>query len=127
MGEKTNIFATHLSNLALLDTWINVLGGSHCKCTCFHILCDNALCWPWEKWCITFTDQIQNNQNQVLIDWYCYVKQSNPTNDKKKKLFLIPYEWSEPDVAFVEPLQNSTTSEWVWETETSNAGKDKYI
>mgnify|MGYP000110656394 CR=1 FL=1 len=44
---------------------------------------------------------MQTKQNQVLLDWYCYSKQFNPMNDKKKKLFLIPYEWSEPDVAFV--------------------------
>ncbi len=110
MEEKTKIFATLLSDLVMLVTCINAPQGSHHKCTCLHMLCNDALCWLVARWCATFTNQMQTMQNKVLVDWYCYAHQSNPTYDKKKKIFLIPYKWNESDVACVELCQDATIS-----------------
>ncbi len=80
--EKRRKFCNQSIKFALLGTCINVLGDSHHKCTCVHVLCNNAVCQPVAKWCATFTNQ---TQTKYLLDCCHYAKQSNPTNNKKVK------------------------------------------
>jgi len=87
-NAKTDLFLEHVTKLASLDKCMNVLGGSHRKCTCLHLLRNSSLRKPVAKWCVYFYDLPQTRQNQVLLDWYRYAKRANPTGDKKKKLYL---------------------------------------
>ncbi len=73
-NAKTDLFLDHVFKLASLDKCMNVLGGSHCKCTCLHLLRDSSLCKPVAKWCVYFADLPQTRQNQVLLDWYPYAE-----------------------------------------------------
>ncbi len=106
MEEKTEIFATHLSNLSPMDRCINVFSGSHCNVSASHStqLCPLSTSGKMvcnRHWPIA-------NKAKPSSPWLVLLCQAIETaNDKKKKLFMIPYEWSELDVAFVALLQES--------------------
>ncbi len=90
MEEKTKIFATHLSNLASLDTCTNVLGGSHHKYTCLHILRNDALCWPVAKWYKAFTlHQPTANKAKSSILWLILLYQAILISRKNYSWFHI--------------------------------------
>ncbi len=66
--EKDEHFVKHLQSFSAPKYFYNLHGGSNCKCSCLHLLCNATVRKAGAKRFVQFSEMKETEQNKIVFD-----------------------------------------------------------